>query len=59
MSITYCTNCKTPEPKTRPMTEEEIDLVKYMPEDTRVCVNCESIYDVFIEINEDDPRRDR
>ncbi len=59
MSITYCTNCNTPEPKTRPMTSGEVELVGYEPEDARVCCSCESIYDVLIEIPEDDPRRDR
>ena len=56
--MTYCTNCCCTEPRTREMTLEEaieIGVETYYPvgELPSICVECGSLEDTLIGVNED------
>lgn len=53
MQILRCISCRAEQPEVRQMTALEIERVGYEPEDTRVCCECESIYDTLLTVEEE------
>lgn len=58
--MTYCTNCECTEPRTREMTEEEaketgipLYVQNMLPQLPLICIECGSLEDTLIGVNED------
>jgi len=46
-----CVACKTDHIEVREMRADEVALIGYTPEDTRVCTECEVIWDSIVEMD--------